>query len=145
MTKASSIKIIDLGQSCKIGTIKKRIQGTPDYIAPEQVKRTPIGPKTDIFNLGATMYWALTGSNIPTLIPKKNGSLKPSVPKKCIPPHQMQKKIPLEISNFVMDCVKEDPLERPPGMAELVSRIDVMIHDITGGKLRNLKNAAKSN
>ena len=45
---SGSIKIIDLGQSCKIGTTKKRIQGTPDYIAPEQVKRRPMTPKTDI-------------------------------------------------------------------------------------------------
>ena len=34
ISEAGSIKIIDLGQSCKIGTIKPRIQGTPDYIAP---------------------------------------------------------------------------------------------------------------
>jgi serine/threonine-protein kinase len=55
LNKAGSIKIIDLGQSCRIGTTKTRIQGTPDYIAPEQVKRNPLGPKTDIFNLGATL------------------------------------------------------------------------------------------
>src|SRR5688500_3362354 len=36
------IKVIDFGQSCKIGTIKERIQGTPDYISPEQVNRRPI-------------------------------------------------------------------------------------------------------
>ncbi len=29
------VKIIDLGQSCTIGTVKARIQGTPDFIAPE--------------------------------------------------------------------------------------------------------------
>ncbi|MEN0020811.1 MAG: lipopolysaccharide core heptose(II) kinase RfaY, partial [Planctomycetota bacterium] len=39
-------KVIDLGQSCKIGTVKPRIQGTPDYIAPEQVKRRAITPRT---------------------------------------------------------------------------------------------------
>lgn len=33
LNKAGSIKIIDLGQSCRIGTTKPRIQGTPDYIA----------------------------------------------------------------------------------------------------------------
>ena len=72
MGKTGSIQIIDLGQSCKIGTVKRRIQGTPDYIAPEQVRRKPMNPKTDVFNLGATMYWALTGKHAPTLIPKKN-------------------------------------------------------------------------
>jgi len=72
LSKAGAIRIIDLGQSCRIGTTKRRIQGTPDYIAPEQVHRKPLGPKTDIFNLGATMYWALTGRTVPTLIPKKD-------------------------------------------------------------------------
>jgi len=32
------VKVIDLGQAAKNGTVKKRIQGTPDYMAPEQVK-----------------------------------------------------------------------------------------------------------
>src|SRR5690606_35077399 len=51
------VKIIDFGQSCKADTVKDRIQGTPDYIAPEQVLRRAITPQTDVFNLGATMYW----------------------------------------------------------------------------------------
>src|SRR4030043_1091266 len=94
MDKSGSIKIIDLGQSCKIGTVKQRIQGTPDYIAPEQVKRKPLNPKTDIFNLGATMYWALTGHNVPTLIPKK-GSLGLPIKQEFKPPHKIKDKLPL--------------------------------------------------
>src|SRR3954464_15688771 len=35
------VKVIDLGQACHVGTKKERIQGTPDYIAPEQVKCLP--------------------------------------------------------------------------------------------------------
>jgi serine/threonine protein kinase len=61
------VKVIDLGQACAIGTAKSRIQGTPDYIAPEQVKCAAVTPQTDIYNLGATLYWALTGTHIPTL------------------------------------------------------------------------------
>ena len=67
------VKIIDFGQSCKIGTIKERIQGTPDYIAPEQVKRRPVSHKTDIFNFGATIYWLVSGKNIPTLYTVERG------------------------------------------------------------------------
>ena len=39
---SGEVKVIDLGQACKINTVKERIQGTPDYIAPEQVKREPV-------------------------------------------------------------------------------------------------------
>jgi serine/threonine protein kinase len=41
-------------RACKIGTVKERIQGTPDYIAPEQVHRRAITPRTDVYNLGAS-------------------------------------------------------------------------------------------
>jgi len=142
MNKSGSIKIIDLGQSCHIGTTKQRIQGTPDYIAPEQVHRKPLGPKTDIFNLGATMYWALTGHNIPTLIPQKvAGGLQP--PRECVPPSHVRRQIPQALSDLVMDCIQEDPAKRPAGMNELISRLDIMIHNLLGDKLKG-KNAAKS-
>ena len=136
ISKAGTIKIIDLGQSCRIGTIKTRIQGTPDYIAPEQVKRKPLGPKTDIFNLGATMYWTLTGQNIPTMIPKKKNDLRVNVPEPRRSPRQIKKQIPEEISELTMDCVKDDPAERPKNMMAVVSRLDIMIHDLLGDKVK---------
>jgi serine/threonine protein kinase len=142
INKAGTIKIIDLGQSCPIGTIKSRIQGTPDYIAPEQVRRKTLGPKTDIFNLGATMYWALTGKNVPTLIPKKNGLLAERA--KCFAPHELKRQLPIGVSKLVMDCIKEDPAERPASMAEVISRLDLMIHSIFGSKIRANRNASNN-
>jgi eukaryotic-like serine/threonine-protein kinase len=145
LSKAGSIKIIDLGQSCKIGTVKPRIQGTPDYIAPEQVRRNPLGPKTDIFNLGATMYWALTGKNVPTLIPKKNEFGLPIKNGPIRAPHEIKKRIPPGVSNLVMDCVKEDPAERPPNMMTVISRLDLIIHSIFGGRIKTNKDASNNN
>lgn len=135
LSKAGLIKIIDLGQSCKIGTTKQRIQGTPDYIAPEQVRRKPLGPKTDIFNLGATMYWALTGHTVPTLIPKKDG-LGLTIPQALRAPHEVKKKIPAGASKLVMDCVKDNPAERPRNMVTVISRLDLLIHSILGSKIK---------
>jgi len=145
LDKSGSIKVIDLGQSCKIGTVKQRIQGTPDYIAPEQVKRKPLGPKTDVFNLGATMYWALTGHNIPTLIPKKDAYGFPVKHKKCKPPHEVRKQIPLPVSKLVMNCAEEDPVSRPRNMMEIASRLDVIIHGILAGRKKAEKNASNNN
>ncbi|MCK4887829.1 MAG: serine/threonine protein kinase [Planctomycetes bacterium] len=143
--KSGSIKIIDLGQSCKIGTVKQRIQGTPDYIAPEQVKRKPLNPCTDVFNLGATMYWALTGMNVPTLIPKKDEVGLPIPPQKCRSPKEIKPQLPEEISELVMDCVKNDPKERPRSMLEITSRLDKMVHKLLGDKLKTNKDASKNN
>ena len=62
------MKLIDFGQACQLGTIKTRVQGTPDFIAPEQVRFNAVGVYTDVYNLGATLYWALTGQKVPTLL-----------------------------------------------------------------------------
>ena len=132
------IRIIDFGQSCHHGTVKPRIQGTPDYIAPEQVKRKPLSTRTDVFNLGATMYWARTGKYIPTLIPKQQSdrldlsiSTENDAP---VPPHQIKPKIPVGVSNLVMECVNKNPLHRPADMPTLITRFDLLIHMITDGK-----------
>lgn len=116
VTESGMVKIIDLGQSCKIGTVKERIQGTVDYIAPEQVHRRAIMPATDVYNLGATMYWALTRQHIPTAmsnrsalgVPKDEHMLKDPTHPSEIQPH-----VPDAFSHLVMACVRPDPKDRP--------------------------------
>jgi eukaryotic-like serine/threonine-protein kinase len=130
-----AIRIIDLGQSCNIGTVKPRIQGTPDYIAPEQVKRKPLTQQTDVFNLGATMYWALTGKHVPTLIPKNTDRvdlISEAGPPQS--PNQLKPQIPIGVSNLIMDCIKNSPRDRPGDMPTVVSRLDLLIHMIAGGR-----------
>jgi serine/threonine-protein kinase len=135
INESGAIKIIDLGQACKIGTIKPRIQGTPDYIAPEQVKRKHLDQRTDIFNLGATMYWALTGKNVPTLIPQSN-DISAMIGQRSFPaPHQVYRRIPLGVSRLVTNCVREEPEKRPGSMAEVISKLDLLIHSIFAKKL----------
>jgi serine/threonine protein kinase len=68
LTRDGGVKIIDFGQSCPLGHTKERVQGTPDFIAPEQVQRQVIDQRTDVYNLGASMYWVLTGKWFKTLI-----------------------------------------------------------------------------
>lgn len=109
-------KVIDLGQSCKIGTVKQRIQGTPDYIAPEQVHRRAITPKTDVYNLGAAMYWIFTRSFVPTALAKEDsllGSIDDALLPK--PKHvcELNPRVPEMLGKLIMDCVEINPDDRP--------------------------------
>ena len=124
-----AVKVIDLGQAAKIGATKKRIQGTPDYIAPEQVKLQPVTEKTDVYNFGATLYWALTGRNLPTLftVGKKENSFL--VNDRIPSPRDLNPSVPEQLSNLVMDCVRVNPAKRPT-MRELVSRLDIIEHAV---------------
>lgn len=119
------VKIIDFGQACAVGTKKARIQGTPDYIAPEQVRRLPIDVRTDVFNLGATMYWVLTSENYPTEIRGEDARVgtKLTTSDRPVAPIEWNDKIPLALSNLVMECCRENPGDRPPDMKSVSSRL----------------------
>lgn len=135
ISNEGTLKVIDLGQSCKIGAIKSRIQGTPDYIAPEQVHKQHLSHRTDIFNFGATLYWALTGKNVPTLIPQKSDIGMPVHQiKEFRTPFQIYKQIPKEVSDVVMRCVEEKPAKRPENMAEIIATFDGFIRNIFNTK-----------
>ena len=123
-------KIIDFGQSCPIGFIKPRIQGTPDYIAPEQVKRRHLTAQTDVYNLGATLYWALTGQTFPTLISRKGksdeftiatGAGTPS-------PHQLNPAVPAVLSRLVMESCAFRRSDRPNDMKDVIKRLEMAQH-----------------
>ena len=119
------LKVIDFGQACPLGHRKERIQGTPDYIAPEQVLRLALDQRTDIFNLGATMYWVLTSENYPTAIrgTQTRGGINLVPSDQPIAPIELNDKIPLSLSNLVMECCRENPQERPADMSQLLARL----------------------
>jgi serine/threonine-protein kinase len=122
------VKVIDLGQACPKGTAKSRIQGTPDYIAPEQVKCQPCSVQTDIYNLGATLYWALTGTHIPTLFTLKRSENSFLLDQKLASPADLNPTVPEQLSNLVMECVKTNPAKRPQGMRDLILRLEIIRH-----------------
>jgi serine/threonine protein kinase len=127
------IKIIDFGQSCKINTVKERIQGTPDYIAPEQVKRRALTPRTDIFCLGATLYWLLTNKHLPTMIRKKQSGMM--LDEDIIKlPHELNPAIPLALSSLTMKCVQKNPQDRLENMKQVIDRLELAIRQLEANK-----------
>jgi eukaryotic-like serine/threonine-protein kinase len=132
-TQGPVAKIIDLGQSCKEGTVKERIQGTPDYIAPEQVHRRAITARTDVYNLGATMYAILTGRTIPTALAKGDSllsKLDDSMMPKPTPPAQLNPEVPPKLNELIMHCVEIDPGDRPTNMTHVVDRLQLILGQV---------------
>jgi serine/threonine protein kinase len=123
------VKVIDFGQSCPVNTTKERIQGTPDYIAPEQVARRPVTTQTDIFNLGATMYWCLVGKTIPTLYTvNKKGENSFLLDSAIDTPQQLNPRVPISLSNLIMESVSTNPKKRPADMDQVITRLELVKH-----------------
>jgi serine/threonine-protein kinase len=122
------VRVIDLGQACRAGTVKPRIQGTPDYIAPEQVRCKPVTARTDVFNLGATLYAVLAGRKLPTLYTAGQGG-NHFVVDGCIPsPAELDARVPTGLSNLVMECVRTNPAKRPADMRDVALRLQIAEH-----------------
>lgn len=129
LTPSGDVKLIDFGQSCKIGTVKERIQGTPDFIAPEQVSRRPISIATDVFNLGATLYWAVTNKHIPTLYTvNKKGENSFLLDSKIETAQELNPKVPTAVSNLCTEMIATNPAKRPADMDEVIRRLELGKH-----------------
>jgi serine/threonine-protein kinase len=121
-----TVKVIDFGQACPVGTAKARIQGTPDFIAPEQVKCEPVSIRTDVFNFGATLYWALCGRSLPTLFTLKKSENSFLFDDIMASPASLNPKVPEALSNLVMECVKTNAAKRPTDLKEVGRRLEII-------------------
>jgi len=125
----NNVRVIDYGQSCAIGTIKERIQGTPDYIAPEQVNRQPVTVQTDVYNLGATLYWALTGTHAPTLYTvNRHGENSFLLDATLQTPAELNPLVSPALSKLVMDCISTRGDKRPADMDAVLTRLELSRH-----------------
>ena len=118
------VKIIDFGQAVKTGTVKERVQGTPDFIAPEQVRCKAVDPTTDVFNFGATLYWALSGRRMPTLFTVSKEQRDMLKEQHFPTPHQLNPDAPEPLSKLAMWCVKISRGSRPADMEMVVAGLN---------------------
>ena len=133
VTGDGGVKVIDFGQSCALGHQKERVQGTPDYMAPEQINRHPLDQRTDIFNLGATMYRTFTGKYYETQI----SMAEPGTAKHELealrgnqPPHELNPNLPISLSKLISECCNDRPGDRPPTMKSVISRLQTAQHTV---------------
>jgi serine/threonine protein kinase len=128
MVNDGTVKVIDLGQACPIGTKKARVQGTPGYIAPEQAFKEAITPATDIYNLGATLHWVLVRSEIPCALPSGEASverrIRPSQIRMPRPLHEVDSRIPAAFTDVVFACVQVAPKDRAESMDTVAAKLE---------------------
>jgi serine/threonine protein kinase len=119
VTAEGDVRIIDFGVAWRRGEDKGRIQGTLDYLAPEQLRKKIANAKTDVFNLGATMYRMLAGRAIPDGFHQKGASSFGKLDDLVQPIVDLNPRCPPEIDAFVRKCLRYHPSERPASMKEV--------------------------
>lgn len=97
-------KMVDFGSIVEIFSTNSRA-GTPSYLAPERFSGGVINESTEIFSIGATLYWALTGK-LPygEIEPFQTPTFK--TPKR---PVKLNSNIPLWLDSIIMRAIAVDP------------------------------------
>jgi serine/threonine protein kinase len=92
--------------------------GTAPYMAPEQVLGIRNDPRSDIFALGALMYFFATGTR-PFGDPQKLKGLKQRLWKDPVPPRRLKPDIPPWFQEIVLRCLEVKAGRRYPTAAQL--------------------------
>ena len=107
-------RITDFGLSKRMDaersfTTTGQIFGTPGYVSPEQVsgKRDEVGPKSDVYSLGAILYFLLTGRP-PFQAANPVDALFRVLESDPIPPRQFDSRIPRELESVCLKCLNRD-------------------------------------
>lgn len=100
-------KMVDFGSVVEIFSLNSRA-GTPSYLAPERFSGGVINESTEIFSIGVTLYWALTGK-LPygEIEPFQTPTFK--APKR---PLRLNSNIPLWLDSVIMRAISVDPALR---------------------------------
>jgi hypothetical protein len=124
-----AVKVGDFGLS--ISTLARDVhhdleagvfQGTPQFAPPEQLRGEPLDIRADIYAVGATLYYLLTGQppfdakNLRELVSRVTSEPPRS-------PRLLRRGIPAGLAAVVLQCLAKVPGERPKSYADLAAAL----------------------
>ncbi len=130
----SFVKLIDFGLA---GSAAQRlpgevepgsspVEGTPHFVAPEQIRGQPVDGRADIYGLGATMYALLVGAPPfgagpgRDVLRRQLGEDGRRPPSRADDPRSAT---PEALADLVARCTKLDRTARPPSMQALMGEL----------------------
>lgn len=126
VNETGEVRVIDFGLAkasyMMSMTATGLIMGTPEYMAPEQVRGKVTDRRTDIYALGVMTYHMLSGrppftGDSPIAIGFQQCSEPPT------PPRQLNPDLPERVEAAVLRCLSKDPADRFDSVAEFKAEL----------------------
>tara|TARA_R110002049_G_scaffold72490_2_gene187060 strand:+ start:51173 stop:52504 length:1332 start_codon:yes stop_codon:yes gene_type:complete len=129
VTPDGEAKISDIGLAAwsmqmDEGPRAGKIVGTADYLSPELIRNPrTVGPASDIYSLGCTLYYSVTGK-----VPFPGGDSKSKCRRHCEQTPWHPRKFAPELSedfvDVIADMMEKDPQRRIGSAAEVAERLE---------------------
>ncbi|MGB4592183.1 MAG: Stk1 family PASTA domain-containing Ser/Thr kinase [Coriobacteriia bacterium] len=121
LTPDGTIKVMDFGIARAGNTTMTQtgsVLGTAQYISPEQAQGRALGPASDLYSLGVTLYELVTGklpfdADTPVAVALKQVNEEP------VPPRRIRPSIPASLEAVIMRSMRKNPAERYDSAAEM--------------------------
>jgi serine/threonine protein kinase len=119
---AALIKLLDLGLALPTQLPAERVEpaGTPDFMAPEQAHGRAVDGRSDLYSLGCTFYYLLTGH-----VPYPGGTCAEKLLRHGLDVpgavRDLRPDVPLAVAAIVERLMAKEPEDRYPGPAAVAA------------------------
>src|SRR5438132_12985170 len=124
------VKVIDFGLAKAIADAGGEADlthgefvGTPNFASPEQFASGPVDARSDIYSLGATLWFALTGlasHSGSTIEEMRRGQTRPDLPVEQL----VARRVPEPLVKLLRSTLAVDPSKRPASARELMGALE---------------------
>jgi len=101
--------------------------GTPEYMAPEQIRGDRVDARTDIYGLGVVLYEAVTDTR-PANRPRS--------------PREFNRALSEQIDEIILHAIAPNPADRYPSAAEMKAELDAPQTVEVTGRYKNPRKAS---
>ncbi len=156
ISKGGTAFVMDFGLARVLGArrggeTEEKVRGTPSYMAPEQLsgKNEAIGPRTDVYALGAILYELLAGRPVFVGEPlsillqaTRNSPERPTdVARKKQEGHRESTKILMRVSKLeeiCLRCLAKETKDRYASARHVAEELEAVIEALEAGKEGNM-------
>ena len=122
---AGGVKVLDFGIARSLAaatpTDTRVPFGTPEYLAPEQIRGEAVDGRSDVYALGCVLYEMLAGrppfTGDPVAVVYRHLEEEPA------PPSALNPSVPTTVDAVVMRCLAKDPSQRYRSAGELEAEL----------------------
>ncbi len=131
LDREGRVALIDFGLAIEMeknGTTSSPgvVRGTPSYMSPEQVRGERVGPWSDVYALGATLY-----RSVAKRVPFRGNSLKEVLSKveseEAAPLRSLSPDLPEALETIVSRAMSKNPAKRHPSAKSFASDLERML------------------